>query len=317
MTKAKPKTTYTKGSLYQIPCDRLKTDRNQPRKYFDPETLKALVNSIKDKGVIQPILFRQDQEGILFIVAGERRLRAAKEVGLETIPAIFIEGNPDEIALVENLLREDLNTIEFAEACDRLMKERGYNQEQLAGIIGKAKSTVSEILSLNDLPEEVRDECRTDPTISRKALIRIAKKKKPESMSIAFSKYMEGKLSPKTRGPKKGKRKTWQDKFTSKYDDLTTFVAEIDLGTLDTIARGDLILRIEELKRTADSLIETIHAAPAAPVKEKKAAVKIVKKKVAAKITKPAIRPVPKKAATKKKAVVAGKTKAKKLSDVV
>ncbi|MFZ4439199.1 MAG: ParB/RepB/Spo0J family partition protein [Syntrophales bacterium] len=305
MTKPKSSPPYTKGSLYSIPCDVLKTDPNQPRKYFDIEALKALADSIKIQGVLQPVLFRQDTDDILFIVAGERRLQATKAAGLKTIPAIFVDGNFDEIALVENLLRQDLTAIETAEALNRIQKEHDYSNDQLTGIIGKAKSTVSEILSLNKLPEEIRNECRDDASISRKFLLSLLKQEKEKSMLTVFNKFKERRNLPeKTRGPKKGTRRSWQDKFLSRYDALTTFVGKMKLEKLDITERTDLIARIDELKKKADALIEQIKETPEALPKEKKAPVKKTTK-----TTKPAIRPVPKKPATteKKKAVSGGK----------
>jgi ParB family chromosome partitioning protein len=260
MTEQTP--TYIKGSLYQISCADLQTDPNQPRKYFDPAAQQDLVDSIRDKGVIQPVLFRVDQKGILFIVAGERRLQAAKEVGLEKIPAILVEDNPDEITLVENILRQDLTPLEVAEGLDRMMKIHGYSQQQLTTIIGKAKSTVSETLSLNRLPKEIKDKYMEDPKVSRKALIEILKKKKTASMLNAYKKYEErSSKPPKPRGPK-GKRRSLQEKFTFKYEEFTTFVTEMDFGTLDIPARTDLISRIEDLKKTVDILIAQIQSAP-------------------------------------------------------
>ena len=147
-----PNPTYTKGSLYQIDVNSLLTDPKQPRKYFDPDAQKDMVNSLQKQGVLQPILFRVDKDGKLFIVAGERRLHAAKEAKFETIPAIWVEGNYSEIALMENLLREDLTAIELAEALEHIQTDHGYTQEQLTDIIGKAKSTVSDILTLTKLP---------------------------------------------------------------------------------------------------------------------------------------------------------------------
>jgi len=313
MSENESKPTYIKGIFYEIKVTDLQTDPNQPRKYFDPEGQQDLVNSFQKQGVLQPILFRVDQDNNLFIVAGERRLHAAKEAKLETIPAILVEGNYSEIALVENLLREDLTAIELAEALDRIMKEHDYTQEQLTGIIGKAKSTVSEILSLNSLPDEIRDECRIDPSISRKALIDIAKKKKVKNMVKAYKKYKKQISSPpKTRGPK-GKRKSWQEKFISKYDTLTTLVEDMDFGILDTPARKDLISRIEGLKKTADGLIAKIKSAPvekeqpkAAP-KSKKGDKKKSSEKKLVKVTKKL-----KKVAGKKKGVAGSKTKTKK-----
>ena len=301
MSETEPTPNYTKGQLNLVNPNYLLSDSDQPRKFIDPDAQKHLAESIQTHGILQPILFRIDDEGKLFIVAGERRVQAAKKVGLETIPAIYVEGNHNEIALVENLLRQDLTAIEVAEALDQIMKEHGYKQEQLTGIIGRAKSTVSEILSLNRLPDEIRDECRTDPYIPRKVLIEIAKKKRSKGMLSAYKKYKERSSSPpRTSGPK-GKRKTWQERFTVKYENLTSLVTGMDFGTLDEPSRTDLISRIEELKKTADSLIAQIQSAP---VKEPSVPEKAEKKKP---VTKPAPKKVP-----KKKTSIGGKTETEK-----
>jgi len=107
-------TAYEKGNLYQIPITDLKPDPDQPRKVIDPEALAELVTSIEKFGIIQPLLFRDAGEGQLTIVAGERRWQAAQQVGLTTLPAIYIEGNYSELALVENLQRQDLTSVEEA-----------------------------------------------------------------------------------------------------------------------------------------------------------------------------------------------------------
>lgn len=292
----KPKTPYTKATLYQIPCADLQTDPNQPRKFFDPAALQDLVDSIQIKGVLQPVFFREDQDGNLFIVAGERRLRGAKEVGLETIPAILVEDNPDEIALIENLLREDFTAIEHAEALNRMMVEHNYTQEQLGVFIRKAKSTVSEIISLNRLPNEILDECRNDPKISRQVLLKIARKKREKAMVTAYKKYKEKVSSPpKTRGPK-GKR-TFQTRFTSKFDKMKTFMTDIDLRKIDDANRKDLSSLVENLKKAADDFLKSIKKAPAYVEK-----------------IKPVTKPKPKKEAPKKKpakTVTISKTKKK------
>jgi ParB family chromosome partitioning protein len=258
-TPSKP--IYSKGTLYEVNLQDLQADPSQPRKYFDPAAHQDLVSSLQKQGVLQPILFRVDKGGMLFIVAGERRVQAAKEAGFETIPAILVEGDYSEIALVENLLRQDLNAIEVAEALDRIMKEYGYNQEQLTGIIGKAKSTVSEILSLNRLPDEIKNECRNDPSISRKTLLAIAKKKRPKGMLTAYRKYKDQSLPANKSKRPKGKDRTWQEQFNSQYAAFTTFMADINCENLDAAARNDLISRIIELKKTAASLIVKIKAA--------------------------------------------------------
>ncbi|MBA4349530.1 MAG: hypothetical protein C0415_06040 [Thermodesulfovibrio sp.] len=140
--------TYEKGQLYTIPLSDLHPDPNQPRKYMDQTALEELTASIKQHGVLEPILFRQDTEGALYIVAGERRFAASQNAGLTTIPAIFVEGNHAEIALVENLLRQDLTAVEEAEGLQALMTEQNYTQEQLAAVMGKPRTTIGDSLSL-------------------------------------------------------------------------------------------------------------------------------------------------------------------------
>lgn len=197
-------TTYQKGTLYEISLNELLADPQQPRKSIDPQALDELTASVGKIGVVQPIVFRIDDQGNKVVVAGERRTTAARNAGLTSIPAIFIDGNYSEIALVENLLRQDLTSVEEAEGLQALMVEQQYTQEQMGGIIGKAQNTLSEILSLNKLPQEVRDDCRGDRTISKSTLIAIAKKKQARAMTTAYTAY-KAKLQ-------KGKTKTVRQK---------------------------------------------------------------------------------------------------------
>ncbi len=161
--------TYAPNQLHAVPLAELQPDPTQPRKYLDPLALEELTASVGQVRIIEPIVCRQDpQTGLVYVVAGERRCAAARKAGLASVPAVFIEGdNYAEIALVENLLRQDLNPIEEAEALKRLMDEHAYQQDELARIIGKSPATISLSLSLNKLPKEIRDECRKDPTVPR------------------------------------------------------------------------------------------------------------------------------------------------------
>jgi len=227
---------YKKGKLYDIPLDTLQADPNQPRKYLDPQALDDLAASITQHGVLTPILFRASGGQIsnlspnsLVIVAGERRYEAAKKAGLATIPALLVEGKTGEIALVENLLRQDLTAVEEAEALDRLMEEESYTQEQLGVIIGKARTTVTDILALNKLPLEIRDECRGNTAVTRKTLISIARKKQARSMITAWNKYKE-KAAREAAGkqPRVKKQESpedavkWLAKAITKLDALDT-----------------------------------------------------------------------------------------------
>ena len=174
-------TTYERGKLYEISIIDFKLDPDQPRKVIDPDALAELTASIKTHGILQPLLFRQGDQGWLYIVSGERRYRAAKELGLLTLPAMLVEGNHAEIALVENLLRQDLTAVEEAEALQRLKDDQQYTDEQLSGVIGRARTTLSDILLISRLPAEIRDEARGDRKVAKSTLIEIARKKQAKA----------------------------------------------------------------------------------------------------------------------------------------
>ncbi len=143
----------------------LSPGRFQPRSYFDEEKLRELTDSIKENGVLQPILVRSDvQAGKYQIIAGERRWRASRQAGLEKIPAIIKE-LPDkialEVALIENIQRQSLTPIEEAEGYKKLMEEFSHTQEQLASGLGKSRSHITNMMRLLQLPEEVKDMINT------------------------------------------------------------------------------------------------------------------------------------------------------------
>jgi ParB family chromosome partitioning protein len=146
-------------ALLQLPVEAIERNPEQPRKRFDEAKLDELAASIREHGVVEPILVRR--EGARYrIVAGERRWRAAQRAGLKEVPAVVREASERqafELALVENLQREDLNAIEEAEAFEVLMTEYDLTQEAIAQRVGKERSTVANALRLLKLPEEVRD----------------------------------------------------------------------------------------------------------------------------------------------------------------
>lgn len=134
--------------------------RYQPRKNFDASELESLANSLREKGVLQPLLVRPVGESRYEIVAGERRWRAAKMAELEQIPAIvenFTDAQALEIGLIENVQRADLSAIEEAEGYDRLIEEFNYKQDELSKMIGKSRSHITNTLRLLQLPEPVQD----------------------------------------------------------------------------------------------------------------------------------------------------------------
>ena len=158
------KESNIKGRTTDIKTSLISSSRLQPRMKFDPQRHKELVASIKEKGIMQPIIVRpakgeKDQERFE-LIAGERRLRAMKELGFEEIPAIIKEVNDAEaleISLIENIQREELNAIEEAHAYEKLMDEFELTQDEIAKAVGKDRSTISNILRLLKLPEKIQD----------------------------------------------------------------------------------------------------------------------------------------------------------------
>jgi ParB family chromosome partitioning protein len=186
--------TYEKGKLYEIDITTIQPDPEQPRKFFDEQALAELSASITSHRVSQPILVREGVEGTFTIVSGERRYQASVKAGLATIPAILTDGEPAEISIIENLLRENLTAIEEAEAIERLREVHDYTLADLGIALGKSDSTLSDILSLNKLPAIVKDDCRNDPKTARGILAAIAKAKTPEKMAELYTKYKESGL---------------------------------------------------------------------------------------------------------------------------
>lgn len=186
-----PDVTYEPRQHCHLDIMCLVPDPNQPRKSIDDAELNELKTSIEKHGILQPILFRKDETGKHIIVSGERRYQASLLAKLKTIPAIYIEGHAAEIALVENLLRVDLTAIEEAEALQRLKTEASYSNRQLANVIGKAESTISEILKLNQLPEKLRNKYRANKVLSKRTLLEVAKAATPEDMEKLFKKVVK------------------------------------------------------------------------------------------------------------------------------
>jgi len=198
---------YEKGMMYQLPLTSVQTDPEQPRKFFDEQALTELATSITSHGVLQPVLVREGTDGVFIIVSGERRYQATIKAGLETIPAIITDGEPAEISIIENLLRENLTAIEEAEGIERLRAQHDYALSDLVSVFGKSDTAISAMLSLNKLPAEVKDDCRNDPKTARSILVEIAKAKTPEKMVALYTKYKatgltRGEIRKQTAKPK-------------------------------------------------------------------------------------------------------------------
>jgi ParB family transcriptional regulator, chromosome partitioning protein len=145
------------GDLRELPVELVKPNPKQPRTRFDPEALAGLAASIEASGVVQPLLVRPLADGSYELIAGERRWRAAQQAGLGKVPAVVRDSARAErlqVALIENMVREDLNPVEEARACAALVDELGLSKEELARRIGRSRPAVSNLIRLLDLPDE-------------------------------------------------------------------------------------------------------------------------------------------------------------------
>lgn len=145
------------GELRELPVELIKPNPSQPRTNFEPEALAALAASIEASGVVQPLLVRPLPDGSYELVAGERRWRAAQQAGLEKVPAVIrdqAEAERLQAALIENMVREDLNPVEEAKACAALVEELGLTKEELAKRVGRSRPAVSNLIRILELPDE-------------------------------------------------------------------------------------------------------------------------------------------------------------------
>src|SRR5215213_683922 len=190
-----------------IPIDRIESNPRQPRMIFDVEALHELAASIREHGVLQPILVRPLGENRYQLIAGERRWRASSEAGLTTIPALVEEMDDDtalEISIIENLQREDLSPLEEATMFDRMVHEHGYSIRKLADKLGKDKGYLENRLRLANAPEEIRQlvSLRKDTLSHAYELLKVEdpKKRKRLAAQVASGELSLVKLREKIEG---------------------------------------------------------------------------------------------------------------------
>jgi ParB family chromosome partitioning protein len=181
-----PESDAATESLLEIPIEHIHPNPRQPRKRFDPASLAELTESIRSSGVIQPVVVRRAGDGYE-LIAGERRWRAARDAGLDRIPAVVREvtdAQSLELALVENLLREDLNPMESAEGYRRLLTEFGWTQEELGGRIGKDRSSIANALRLLKLPAAIQDDLRAGRLSMGHAMVLLSLTRPEEQLKL-------------------------------------------------------------------------------------------------------------------------------------
>lgn len=240
-------------SVQTINIDNLRPNPYQPRKQFEESKLKELADSIREHGIIQPIIVRKSFRGYE-IVAGERRWRAARLAGLEEVNAVvkeFDDRQMTEIALIENLQREDLNSIEVAEAYSSFMQKFGLTQEELAQKVGQSRSHVANFLRLLNLPAEIQNHVSRG-TISmgharailglenKQQQLLIAQKIIDEDLSVRMVEQMVNRLTKNVPRETK-KRKTEADRVIRQYEERF----RIQLGTAVKIQSGKKRGKIE------------------------------------------------------------------------
>ena len=155
-----PETAVAEPELRELPVELIRRNPRQPRTQFGPDSIKALAASLADAGVVQPLIVRPLRDGRYELIAGERRWRAAREAGLQTVPAIVRdEGEAERLqtALIENMAREDLNPVDEARACAALVEDLGLSKKELARRLGRSRPSISNLIRLLDLPDEVLD----------------------------------------------------------------------------------------------------------------------------------------------------------------
>ncbi len=261
-------------SIQEIPVGDLDPNPDQPRQTFHEETIGQLADSIRDQGVLQPLLVVATPNGRYRIIAGERRYRASRQAGLETVPCIVRDldiVHQMEISLIENLQREDLNPMEAAKGIRMLMQQCGYTQEKVSARLGKSRPAVANLLRLLTLPDEVTEMVR-DGLLSagharvlaglqdREEQIRLARQAAEEGMSVrqlealaARDRAKETKTAPRRRSlpPELGEL---QEKILEKTGLRSTMTGSVSRGriVLQYSTREELEHFYELLDRIGD-----------------------------------------------------------------
>ena len=256
------------GRLIEI--DRITPNPHQPRRQFGD--LSEMVASVKEKGVLEPILVRS-HEGRYEIIAGERRFQAAKLAGLARVPCIEVDVDTRgmlEISLVENLQRKDLTPFEEAAALERLCQQFRYTHEEIARKLGKSRTVITEMLALNRLPEDVQDRCRHADILSTSMLLQIARQETPEQMHALIDRIAGEGISREearrfNRPPDASRR---QRRFTLRYspeDSAFQFRLVFQKPNVD---RAELIEVLQGLLRKLEDEavpLESLGARPGSP----------------------------------------------------
>jgi len=254
-------TNYVKGRLYRLIIADLLPDPNQARKFMDPIALNELTASIQKFGVMVPIQFCRNDQQNLVIVSGHRRVKAAEKAGKTEIMGTFTDGDTRLQGFVENLQREVLIPVDEAEQMDVLMKEYVFNQYQLADALGKGQPVVSKTLTLNRLPADVRDACRTNPNIPKAVLLDVAKEKTETTMRRKFQSYM-AKAAKEGQAAVQKVRISKQRSLINMTDGLTGKLDGLPWSEWSEDDRNDLVNALNGARNKIDALLNEMNPNP-------------------------------------------------------
>jgi len=239
--------------ILHINIDLIKENPYQPRKVFDETSLIELSKSILDHGIIQPVIVRKKDENEYILIAGERRIKASMIAGLKTVPAVLSGGNPLEISLIENLQRENLTAIETAEAMQEMVNKYGYKHEKLSQLVGKSRSRVTQILSINKLPREIRDKYRSSQ-IQIDLLVRLSREEDLEKIERLLN---DSEAGQSYRSITKQGKKQSRNKF-SKIDSYIGTLSKINGGIKKMEFNESEVKKYIALIDSASSLINAL-----------------------------------------------------------
>ena len=245
--------------IVELDLDRIDAHPDQPRQSVDAAGIAELAASIERHGLLQPIVVQPAENDRYTLVAGQRRLLAHRELGRTRIAALLTAGSRDELALIENLQRENLAPLDEAEALAALKQRHGYNQDELAKALAKAKSTISELLSLNQLAAPLKADIRAHPRpVSKSALIELARLDDAEAQTALWNRLKAGGTVRDARSARSRRPVAPPpDAHTTVVRASERLLHHLEAVTSDGLRRDrELVDRLRALHRRLDGMLE-------------------------------------------------------------
>ncbi len=250
-TPQEVKDEFKSAELVQINLDDLTPNPHQPRVSFDPDSLMQLTTSIRQHGVLEPILVAETEKGYT-IIAGERRYRASKVAGLTTIPALVKESSPKEMllyGLIENLHRKDLNVMEKAKSYNKLAEKFGYTHKEIADRLGVSRATISQSLRLLNLPEEIQQGLAEEAITESHGRALLMLKDYPEECLKLYKQVLDENLSS-TQATKKARKMLSGKEMSKKAPKSTRIRVDAETRGMEMMIKEELEVDAVTLKRT-------------------------------------------------------------------